>query len=135
MFQILIKDEEGHDVLQPEQFDEKEADFIVEKLKESGISAVKVFREARKYQVIKVVYRLEDIENEKKWRTYADPDELAKEGDIVLLQNTDANKSTSKALVVKTEKQTLNEIKTFCKSIGYRKLGKIIKVLWSPKRK
>lgn len=133
MFQILIKDEEGHDVLQPEQFDEKEADFIVEKLTESGISAIKVFREARKYQVIKVVYRLEDIENEKKWRTYADPDELAKEGDKVLLQNTDG--TTSTALVVKTEKQTLEEIRTFCKSIGYRKLGKIIKVLWSPKRK
>ncbi len=133
MFQILIKDEEGRDVLQPEQFDEKEANFIVEKLTESGIFATKVFSETKKFQIIKVVYRLEDIENEKKWRTYADPDELAKEGDKVLLQNTDG--TTSTALVVKTEKQTLEEIRAFCDSIGYRKLGKIIKVLWSPKRK
>ena len=133
MFQILIKDEEGRDVLQSPQFEEKEADFIVEKLSESGISATKVFRETKKFQIIKVVYRLEDIENEKKWRTYADPDELAKEGDKVLLQNTDG--TTSTALVVKTEKQTLKEIRAFCDSIGYRKLGKIIKVLWSPKRK
>lgn len=133
MFQILIKDEEGRDVLQSPQFEEKEADFIVEKLSESGISATKVFRETKKFQIIKVVYRLEDIENEKKWRTYADPDELAKEGDKVLLQNTDG--TTSTALVVKTEKQTMEEIRAFCDSIGYRKLGKIIKVLWSPKRK
>lgn len=133
MFQILIKDEEGRDVLQSPQFEEKEADFIVEQLSESGISATKVFRETKKFQIIKVVYRLEDIENEKKWRTYADPDELAKEGDKVLLQNTD--RTTSEALVVKTEKQTLEWIRNFCDSIGYRKLGKIIKVLWSPKRK
>ena len=132
-FQILLKDEEGRDVLQPQQFTEEEADFIVEKLSESGISATKVFRETKHYQIIKVVYRLEDIENEKKWRTYADPDEIAKEGDKVLLQNTDG--TTSTALVVKTEKQTLEEIRAFCNSIGYRKLGKIIKVLWSPKRK
>lgn len=133
MFQILIKDEEGRDVLQSPQFEEKEADFIIEKLSESGISATKVFRETKKFQIIKVVYRLEDIENEEKWRTYADPDELAKEGDKVLLQNTDG--TTSTALVVKTENQTLEEIRAFCDSIGYRKLGKIIKVLWSPKRK
>ena len=133
MFQILVKDKEGRDVLQSPQFNEEEADFIVEKLTESGISAVKVSREPRKYQVIKVAYRFEDIENEKKWRTYVDPDEIAKEGDKVLLQNTDA--TTSSALVVKTEKQTLEEIKTFCDNIGYRKLGKIIKILWSPKRK
>lgn len=133
MFQILVKDAEGRNVLQSPQFEEKEADFIVEKLSESGISATKVFRETRKFQIIKVVYRIEDIENEKKWRTYADPEELAKEGDKVLLQNTDG--TTSTALVVKTEKQTLEEIRAFCDSIGYRKLGKIIKVLWSPKRK
>ena len=133
MFQILIKDEEGRDVLQSPQFEERQADFVVQELTKSGITATKVFCETRRYQIIKVVYRLEDIEDEKKWRTYADPDELAKEGDKVLLQNTDG--TTSKALVVKTEKQTLDEIKAFCKSIGYRKLGKIIKVLWSPKRK
>ena len=133
MFQILVKDAEGRNVLQSPQFEEKEADFVVEKLSESGISATKVSCATKKYQVIKVVYRLEDIEDEKKWRTYADPDEIAKEGDKVLLQNTDG--TTSKALVVKTEKQTLEEIKAFCKTIGYRKLGKIIRVLWSPKRK
>ena len=133
MFQILVKDAEGRNVLQSPQFEEKEADFIVEKLSESGITATKVFRETKKFQIIKVVYRLEDIENEKKWRTYADPDELVKEGDKVLLQNTDG--TTSTALVVKTEKQTLEEIRAFCDSIGYRKLGKIIKVLWNPKRK
>lgn len=133
MFQILLKDQEGRDVLMPDQLDEASADIFIERLSNSGISAAKVFRESKKYQIIKVVYRLEDIENEKKWRTYADPDELAKEGDKVLLQNTDG--TTSTALVVKAEKQTLEEIRAFCDSIGYRKLGKIIKVLWSPKRK
>ena len=133
MFQILFKDQEGRDVLMPDQLDEASADIFIERLSNSGISAAKVFRESKKYQIIKVVYRLEDIENEKKWRTYADPDELAKEGDKVLLQNTDG--TTSTALVVKTEKQTLEEIRAFCDSIGYRKHGKIIKVLWSPKRK
>lgn len=133
MFQILLKDQEGRDVLMPDQLDEASADIFIERLSNSGISAAKVFRESKKYQIIKVVYRLEDIENEKKWRTYADPDELAKEGDKVLLQNTDG--TTSTALVVKAEKQTLEEIRAFCDSIGYRKLGKIIKILWSPKRK
>ena len=133
MFQILLKDQEGRDVLMPDQLDEASADIFIERLSNSGISAAKVFRESKKYQIIKVVYRLEDIENEKKWRTYADPDELAKEGDKVLLQNTDG--TTSTALVVKTEKQTLEEIRAFCDSISYCKLGKIIKVLWNPKRK
>lgn len=133
MFQILIKDREGHDVLLPEQMSEEQADLFVERLTNSGIKADKVFREDKKYQVVTVIYKPADIHDKTKWRTYVDPDEIAKEGDIVLLQNTDA--TTSEATVIKVEKQTLEWIRKLCDKIHYRKLGKVIKLVWSPKRK
>lgn len=133
MFQILMKDREGRSVLLQEQLSEEQADLFVERLSNSGISVTKVYRDPKKYQIVTVIYKSSDIHDKTRQRTYADPDEIAKEGDIVLLQNTDG--TTSEATVIETEKKTLEEIRTFCDSIGYRKLGKVIKLIWSPKRK
>ncbi len=135
MFQILFKDAEGYDVLMSDQMTEEMADITVQRLSNSGISAVKVKAAEKKWPLAKVVFDLQLIPSAKKAikngtemkgvYTFGDPDKIAKEDSAVVVECTTAEKKV--AYVVGLWQATAEEIKAFKTRIGYSKLGLVVK--------
>lgn len=134
MFQILFKDAEGHDVLMRDQMTEEMADITIQRLSNSGISAVKVSVTEKKWHLAKVVFDLQLVPSAKKAikngtemkgiYTFGDPDKIAKENSAVVVECTTAEKKV--AYVVGLWQATTEEIKAFKNKIGYSKLGLVV---------
>ena len=123
-FQVLYK-MEGHNFVQTFHDRFGKNDFV-SILRNMGIQATVIERDDRKFQVCKVAFDLNDVRE----YTFADPDKLAKPGDIVEVQCADGR--IKNALVKSTSFMTIDEIKAFCNSIGYKKLGRVQKFVWRP---
>ena len=131
MFQILFKDNNGCNVLMRDKMTEEMADVTIQRLSNSGISAVKVNATEKKWHLAKVVFDLQMIPAAKKaikegkdmkgLYTFGDPKELAKENSAVKVECTTAEKKV--AYVVGVWLATAEEIKSFKAKIGYPKLG------------
>lgn len=131
MFQILIKDAEGCNILMRDKMTEEMADVTIQRLSNSGISAVKVNATEKKWHLAKVVFDLQLIQAAKKaikegkdmkgLYTFGDPKEIAKENSAVKVECTTAEKKV--AFVVGVWLATAEEIKSFKAKIGYPKLG------------
>jgi len=135
MFQILFKDSEGRNVLMRDRMTEEMADVTIQRLSNSGISAVKVNAAEKKWQLAKVVFDLQMIPAAKKaikegkdikgLYTFGDPDKTAKDNSAVMVECTTGEKKV--AYVVGLWMATTEEIKSFKAKIGYPKLGLVIK--------
>lgn len=134
MFQILMKDSEGRDVLMREQMPENEANKIIESLRNSGVEATKVSFADRKWHCANVVFDMQSIDAAKKsfksgreifgMYTFGDPNNLAKEGEIVKVKCTDGR--VKNAYVVGIWLATATEINQFKTKIGCEKLGLVM---------
>lgn len=129
VYQILMKDREGRNILLPEQMREQQADTFVQYLSNSGIEAVKIKYEEKKINVVSVVFKLDDA----MMYTFEDPDNIAQVGDIVEVECTDGRKKL--VLVKASGKRTREQIDAFCAKIGYKTLGKVVRLVWRPSRK
>ena len=134
MFQILFKDAEGCNVLMRDKMTEEMADVTIQRLSNSGISAVIVNATEKQWHLAKVVFDLQLIPAAKKaikegkdmkgLYTFGDPKELAKENSAVKVECTTAEKKV--AFVVGVWLATAEEIKSFKAKIGYPKLGLVV---------
>ena len=129
IYQILMKDREGRNILLPEQMQEQQADTFVQYLSNSGIEAIKIEHEEKKINVVSVVFKLDDT----MMYTFEDPNNIAQVGDIVEVECTDGRKKL--VLVKASGKRTRKQIDAFCAKIGYKTLRKVMRLVWRPSRK
>lgn len=129
MFQILMKDSEGRDILLRDQFEESAADLFIQRLSNSGISAVKVEVAPQKVQVVSVVFKLDDTRT----YTFQDPDKICSIGDLVEVECSDGRRKT--VLVKAAGLRTRQQIQEFCTRNGFPELCKVIRLIWRPDAK
>lgn len=127
LFQIIYRSE-GSEFATP-CLTETQKDNFIGVLSNAGIQFEVLEREDKKTNVVSGIFKLDDT----KTYVFEDPSNAAKPGDIVEVELVDGRR---KNLFVKASGlKTKDEIKAYCLKIGYPTLGKVIRVVWSPKRK
>lgn len=127
MFQILYRSE-GYEFA-TECLTEDQKDNYVRILTNAGITFDIFEREDKKINVVSVVFKLDDT----MMYTFEDPDNIAQVGDIVEVECTDGRHKL--VLVKAAGKRTREQIDAFCAKIGYKTLGKVVRLAWRPGRK
>lgn len=125
MFQVMFKDENGRNIMSPAMEDSAKTAYL-QVLKNSGIEYYVLDCEAQKHQVVSVIFKLDDTN----MYTFDDPNNIAKVGDIVEVECTDGRRKN--VLVKAVGMRTDAQIAEYCKKIGYKALGKVIRLVWRP---
>ena len=136
MFNVLYKDGEGRPFVM-ECLTDQSFEHFTTALKNANIPFDVKEVDDRKVQLVACAFSLDDVElieqSKKEPYTFADPENIAKPGDVVKVQCTDGRQKN--VYVVSVSLATVPEIREFCAKIGYKKLGKVIKLVFRPKRK
>lgn len=133
MFQVLYKDREGRNMMIREKMDETTADVLINQLTNSGIEAIKVGVGDTKIHVVNVCFNISEVNSKAKTYTFEDPENIAHIGDIVEVECTDGRRK--QVLVTAGGMRSPAQIKEYCIKIGYEQLGKVTKVIWTPRGK
>lgn len=127
MYQILYCSE-GHNFA-TEYLTETQKENFTRVLDNAGIQFDVIEREDKKINVVSVIFKLDDTTT----YTFEDLNNIAQAGDIVEVECTDGRRKL--VLVKAAGKRTREQIDAFCAKIGYKALGKVMKLVWRPSRK
>lgn len=135
MFNVLYKDDNGRQWVQ-ECLTASSFEYFTAALKASNIDFDIKEVDDKKFQLCECAFTHDDVELIEKGKkdpyTFADPNNIAKPGDIVLVQLKDGKQKN--VYVMNVRNASISEIRAFCAKIGYKKLGKVLKLIFRPRK-